>query len=156
MEVCVPCIYSSCGGQKDLLDPLRLPTAVSHSVGPLEEQPAVLTVQPSSLPNPRSLFHHNFYIYLSVCVCTCAHACAYHGTLVEIRGQLAQASSLISLVDLGDGTQVVKSGRMHPYLLSQEWVLFLVTSDRQTVTRQRDNSTQVQLGERQSLAVTQR
>lgn len=47
MCICIPCVYITHWGQKRLSDPsqLELQTVVSFYMGPLEEQPVILTAE---------------------------------------------------------------------------------------------------------------
>jgi hypothetical protein len=52
MRICIPYVYVTHWGQMRVSDPLELElqTVVSFHMGPLEEQPVILTAEPSLQP----------------------------------------------------------------------------------------------------------
>lgn len=65
-------------------------------------------------PNPESSWGfliRNFYIYL---LCVCLHIC--HDMLVELTGQLGEASAPLSPVNSRNRTWIIRFGKKYPCL----------------------------------------
>jgi hypothetical protein len=64
------------------------------------------------------------FVCVCVCVCVCVQTSLFHGSGIEIRGQLSAGSSLLHLGESRDWTQVLRSAFVSWTLLCLFWCYY--------------------------------